>query len=325
MEARQFTRSDFTDFLDLVAGNAAARPVGHTYLMTSDVAWQFPGCAPEENIRLWSDQLGLVAYAWFQPPDELKFDVRADSGNYADLFAEILAWSQERRVAFPPSYPPYIDLASMEEWAQAIRSPPPSPSSRHRYIVTSVLESDGQRTEVLRRSGFVRTNHFEPIHTCDLARMQPAVATETFEVRHVHEAEFDARVELHSAAWAPASGFNMDRYLKVRAVSEVFDPDLDIVAVAEDGTFASYTIAWKDPLSLIGSFEPLGTHPIYRGTGASEAVIAEGFRRLIAKGMQHARIYTAGFNHQAAKLYKRCGFRQVDVNRTVIKECAVAT
>lgn len=320
MEARRFSRDDFPVFLDFVAGNAARRPVGHTCLMTSDVAWQFPGCAPRENVRLWWDQSSLAAYGWFQPPDELKFDVRSDFGSDAKIFVEILEWAEQRRSLFPPSYPFYIPLESMDEWAEVIRNPLPVPSSEDRYLVTTALESDQERIEILDKSGFGTTKHFEPILTCDLTEVATSHAPDGFTLRHVEEADLERRVALHSAAWAPASGFNMDRYLKVRAITEVFDPDLDIVAVADDGTFASYTIAWQDPLSLIGSFEPFGTHPGYRGTGVSKAVIHEGFRRLVRKGMQHARIYTAGFNHQAAKLYRNCGFVQVDVNRTMIKK-----
>jgi GNAT superfamily N-acetyltransferase len=320
MEARQFSRQDFSAFLDLVADNAARRPVGHTYLMTSDVAWQLPGCAPKENIRLWSDRSELVAYAWFQPPDELKFDCRNGFGNYTKLLAEILNWAEERRSTFPPRYPSYVDLNSMGEWAESIRNPAPTPSSEDRYLLTSALGNDEGRMELLEQNGFGATKHFEPIMTCDLTEVSICDAPERFTLRHVQEVDFAPRVALHSEAWAPASGFNMDRYLEIRAITEVFDPDLDIVAIAEDGTFASYTIAWRDPVSLIGSFEPFGTHPRYRGTGVSKAVIHEGFRRLVRKGMRHARIYTAGFNHQAATLYKRCGFAQVDVNRTMMKK-----
>jgi ribosomal protein S18 acetylase RimI-like enzyme len=319
MDVRQFSRNDFDDLLTLVANNAAERPTGHTYLMTSDVAWQFPGSAPKDNIRLWMDRRGLSAYAWFQPPDTLKFDIRSDIDDYGFVVTEILDWVELRRALFPASYPFFIDLDSMDEWAEAVLNPASYSSSRHRYITTSALETDDQRIGLLREKGFRSTRHFEPILTCDLSEVQIPHTPEMFTVRCVKDTEFEARVALHSAAWAPASGFNMDQYRKVRAISQVFDPDLDIVAVDSDGTFASYTIAWKDPVSLIGSFEPFGTHPDYRGTGVSRAVIGEGFRRMVVNGMQSARVYTAGFNHQAAKLYESCGFTQVDMNRTLIK------
>jgi len=105
MNAQQFSREKLDDLLSLVATNAARRLVGHTYLMTSDVAWQFPGCAPKENIRLWSDRSGLSAYAWFQPPDTLKLDVRADIQDYVDVLYEIMEWAETRRVNFPRTTP----------------------------------------------------------------------------------------------------------------------------------------------------------------------------------------------------------------------------
>ncbi|WP_323272822.1 hypothetical protein, partial [Limnoraphis robusta] len=105
MEARMFSRPDFPAFLAMVAGNAARRPIGHTYLMTSDVAWQFPGCAPKDNLRLWWDDSNLAAYAWFQPPDALKFDIRSDLGSDPKIFGQILEWAEQRRSQFPPNDP----------------------------------------------------------------------------------------------------------------------------------------------------------------------------------------------------------------------------
>lgn len=322
MEARAFAREDFGALLRLIADNAARRPTGHTYFMTSDVAWQFPGCGPKENVRLWWDGPNLVAYAWFQPPDTVVFDAHSERRDYAGQLEEALDWAERRRRTLPPSYPFYVDLNSMEAWAEAVRNPVPEPSSDHRYLFASALESDQQRMAYLADHGFAATVHFEPILTCDLQSVVVPEPPAAFSVRHVAEADFDARVALHAAAWAPASGFTMERYLAVRAVAEVFDPELDIVAVAQDGTFASYTIAWTDSVSLIGSFEPFGTRPAFRGSGVSQAVIYEGFRRLRDKGMRHARIYTAGFNHPAARLYQSCGFRQVDVSRTMQKRLA---
>jgi len=319
MKSHPFSRGDFTDLLGLVANNALQRPTGRTYFMTSDVAWQFPGCAPKENIRLWRDKRGLAAFAWFQPPDSLKYDVRNDLSGSIDLPTDILGWAESRRMSFPTSYPFYIDLESMEDWANAIRNTPSHPLADNKYIVTSALETDEQRMKFLRESGFTATKHFEPILTLKISEIDLGDAPIEFTLRHVEEADYSARVDAHSAAWAPASGFNMEQYLKVRAITEVFDPTLDIVAEAQDGTFASYTIAWHDPVSMIGSFEPFGTRPEHRGKGVSQAVIFEGLRRLSAKGAKFARIYTAGFNQQAASLYKSCGFSQVDVNRTFLK------
>lgn len=43
--------------------------------------------------------------------------------------------------------------------------------------------------------------------------------------------------------------------------SPVYDPELDIVAVAPDGQVGAFCIVWTDPLNQVGHFEPVCTHP----------------------------------------------------------------
>lgn len=319
-DARSFSRDALDELLNLVAANAAARWPKQTYLMTSDVVWQLPGCAPRKDMRLWYDEFGLAGYAWFQPPDALLFDVRLGTLP-DDLVVAMLAWARHRRQEFEPGYPYHLDLESMDEWAHAIRHPPAQPTCGSRYLSAPTFESDTHRIGLLERNGFTATQHFEPYLARSLSTLGPAPSLPTgVRLRHVEPADFEQRVAVHSASWAPASTFDMNYYLKVRAMEPVFDPELDIVAETSDGTFASYTIAWKDPVSGIGSFEPFGTRPEWRGSGVSQAVIHEGLRRMAQKGMHSARIFTAGFNHQAVRLYEGCGFSRVDTLRTFVKQ-----
>lgn len=324
MTVRPFRSDDFPDLLALVASNAAARPVGRTPLMNSDLVWQFHGAAPEDNIRLWFDAAGLCAFAWFQPPFELKFDLRADIGPGSGILGELLAWAEQRRLAFEPGYPFYLDLESMAEWREALQRPPATLASGDRFLVATALESDEARSAWLIGQGFQAVAHHEPILVHDLSSgTAPAPPPSGFRLRAVAGTELPARVELHRAAWAPASGFTLTQYRGLQMLGGVYDPLLDIVAEAADGTLAAYAIAWKDPVSGIGSFEPVGTRPEYRGSGVSEAVLTEGFHRLAKKGMRAVRIYTASFNGPAQRLYQRVGFQQVDVNRTYLKRISV--
>ena len=75
-----------------------------------------------------------------------------------------------------------------------------------------------------------------------------------------------------------------------------------------------------DTISGIGHFEPVGTRPEWRGTGAGRAVIHEGLRRLRNAGMRWARVSTAGLNHPAQALYRSCGFERADTERTFIRK-----
>jgi ribosomal protein S18 acetylase RimI-like enzyme len=332
--ARPFRSGDGGDagaLLDLVTANAAARGALRTYLMNSDLAWQYPGSVPEDNVRLWWQGDRLLAYAWFQPPDELKFDLRTTADALAAvpggqaLFGDILRWALGRRLDFEGHYPFYLDLESMTQWRAALEHPATHPLAANRYLFTTALDDDQERRAWLAESGFAATRHFEPIMVRSLeGPLRSPAPPAGFRVRHVEEADLEQRVALHRAAWAPASGFDLARYLEIRAMREVFDPEFDLVAVAPDGTLASYTIAWRDDVSSIGSIEPFGTRPEFRGTRASEAVMHEALRRLAAKGMTEARVYTAGFNRPAQRLYERCGFQVQARSRTYSRQVTPA-
>ena len=137
------------------------------------------------------------------------------------------------------------------------------------------------------------------------------------QLRHVTDADLEERVAVHRASWL-RSTWSMDTYLKIRA-SDVYDSELDIVLETSDATFATYCICWADRIAGVGSYEPVGTRPEWRGKGVGREIIYEGFRRLKAKGMDFARVGTAGFNAPAQALYEACGFVRVGTCRTYLK------
>ena len=75
-------------------------------------------------------------------------------------------------------------------------------------------------------------------------------------------------------------------------------------------------------MSGVGSFEPVGMDPSWRGQGLGRALIRDGFRRLAEKRMRSARVSTAGFNHPAQRLYESAGFARVGTLRTYLKRLA---
>jgi len=102
----------------------------------------------------------------------------------------------------------------------------------------------------------------------------------------------------------------LEAYQRMRRVHG-YTPELDLVVVAPDGTFASYCICWLDPVNKSGEFEPVGTRPVFRRRGLSRSVIHEGLRRLKAHGAQTAIVYTYGANQASTKLYESAGFRAI--------------
>jgi Predicted acetyltransferase len=313
-----FTRTDLPQLNAFISANAVARAPVPIYLMTSDVAWRLPGAGAKENLRLWRDDDGLAGFVWFEPTTGMEFDLRHDL-DYDDVIAsDMLAWAEARRREFEPAYPRFIDLKSMDEWSEEILHPRAPMADGRRCLATAAFDEDGRRVAFLHANGYRATQHFMPDYRRDLQiPIPPAILPDGMRLRHVTEADFDERVEVHRASWL-RSTWSVDTYLKIRA-SDAYDPDLDIVLEAHDGSFAAYCICWADRTAGVGSYEPVGTRPEWRGKGVGREVIYEGLRRLKSKGMRAARVGTAGFNAPAQALYESCGFFCVGSCRTFMK------
>jgi ribosomal protein S18 acetylase RimI-like enzyme len=316
--ARLFTRSDLPVLLDFVSAVATARAPCPIYLMTSDVAWRLPGSAPKENLRLWFDETGLAGYVWFEPTTGMEFDIRGDLGYRHHVAEEMLAWSESRRHEFPAAFPRFIDLTSMDEWADEINQPRAARADDGLCLTATAFDDDAPRIAFLEGSGFRPTQHVMLDYRRDLtAPIAVNNPPDGMRLRHVGDEDLVERVAVHRASWL-RSTWSLETYRKVRS-SPVYDAELDIVLEAADGAFASYCICWADPHTRVGSYEPVGTRPQWRGRGVGRAVILEGFRRLGARGMLAARVGTAGFNAPAQALYESCGFVRIGTCRTYLK------
>ena len=88
-----------------------------------------------------------------------------------------------------------------------------------------------------------------------------------------------------------------------------FCPDIDLVAVAPDGTFASYVGVPFDDVNRRGIFEPVCTHPDHRRHGLAQALMQEGLLRLRARGAADVIVET-GDMEAANALYASLGFTE---------------
>ncbi|MCB1644485.1 MAG: GNAT family N-acetyltransferase [Pseudomonadales bacterium] len=314
-----FSRNHLADFLTLVTENARFRWPEVTYLMNSDVAWRLPFSSPEKTLRLWYDDSGLAAYAWFSPVTQSVFDLRCSDFSESTLFFDIMNWLEYKQNQFPASYPWLLGLRSMEEWEDALTNDLMKQPYDRRLLQVSALDADEKRKEALSKLGFKPTDHFQYALTRSLSEpVEAAPVPPGFSVRSVAEAESEERVATHRDAWFK-SGFSLEQYRQVRAI-DLFEPELDLVADNGSGEFGAYCIGWLDRDLGIGSFEPVGTRPHYRRLGLGRAVNLEGLRRMRNMGMHSAKIGTAGFNDRAFGLYKSCGFQLRDKDRTWVKE-----
>jgi GNAT superfamily N-acetyltransferase len=55
----------------------------------------------------------------------------------------------------------------------------------------------------------------------------------------------------------------------------LYQPGLDLVAVAPDGTLAGFCVGWHEPSRGIAQVEPAGVHPRYQRRGLARALLTE--------------------------------------------------
>jgi GNAT superfamily N-acetyltransferase len=77
--------------------------------------------------------------------------------------------------------------------------------------------------------------------------------------------------------------------------------DLDLVAVASDGSIASFATIWFDDVTRTACFEPVATVAAHRRKGLARAVLLEGLHRLQRMGCKIA--FVGGYSERANALY----------------------
>jgi len=150
-----------------------------------------------------------------------------------------------------------------------------------------------------------------------------------YRVRNVEPGELADRVEVHRAAWKPAllpwhpvhrpvtdpeatSPFTRGHYDAVRR-TWLYDPRLDLVVVAPDGSLVACCIAWFDPATGCAEIEPLGVVPEHRRRGLAGLLCLEVAARVARAGGQEVFINTGPRPDYPAPYgaYTKAGFEVV--------------
>jgi len=286
------------------AGRAAkARWPRSTYKKVGDVVWMLftPKFDPDANIQLWFDGADLVAYAWFEPPLNIEFDIHPGLAQGDSVADEILKWAENRGRRLAESGKQKIPKAL-------------AMLGYEKVLLTEALETDRQRLSLLKRHGFQRTDGFGVLYSRSLKdpismpKLDPSL-----KLRHATDTDLEARVDVHRESWSVwgPSSVTVETYRRLRG-APVYDPELDVVLEDATGRFLSYCIGWLDVANGFGHFEPVGCRPDFIGRGYARAVTIEGMRRMQARGMHTALVATASVNDRARVLYPSCGFVEVD-------------
>ncbi|MHB1989003.1 MAG: GNAT family N-acetyltransferase [Acidimicrobiales bacterium] len=238
--------------------------------------------------RCWPDGLHPGGLGWALAIGQLATDiVLADDG-------DLLGWaglsSGELVVQVDPSRPEAA--RSLVCWALEV--------AVGKELTVSVADGDEVVCSAVLEAGFSCCGDAAPIPGMvrDASPEGPRLQA-GYRVRSIRAGEFTRRVQVHRAAWRPStlpwpaevlptvspdatSTFTEAHYAEVRRTL-LYDPSLDLVIEAPDGTLAACCIAWWDKATGCAEIEPLGVVPEHRRRGLATALCMEVAARVAAR------------------------------------------
>lgn len=233
--------------------------------------------------HLWFDEDQPVAWAW--PVDD------------------------QVDIVVHPHYPALHDAAL--SWAES------EYRQRHGEIPESPMRAwgftgDAIRNDALAARGYRSTNDGLVLYTRPvIAPTTPPRLPAGYTLDHVRgEADVTRRTDVQRAAFE--SEFMTEAKTRAVQASPTYRPELDLVVVAPDDTFAAFALIWLDQANGVGVFEPLGVSAAHRRRGLGRAILDEGVRRLHELGARIACVQTGLQNERARALYEASEFVELD-------------
>lgn len=283
--------ADLHAMIDLLL---AVRPAAHLadYPGVGDLRELLELPESRVNTRLWHDARGqLAAFAIMDlSRGTMLFEV-APHAFGGEIEAQMIAWSVER-------------LRDAEH-----------ESGEPVTLDTMCRDDNTARIALLERHGFV----MQPERTLRMIRLldEPIPAPRlpaAFSVRHVKdEEEVEAYVALHRAAFG-TQNMTVERRLAIMRAPD-YDPELDLIAVAPDGTWAGFCVCQinREENARTGRNEgwtdPVGTHPEFRQRGLARALLLTGLSLLKQRGVDAALLSTSSANVAMQRAAESVGFR----------------
>ena len=245
-----------------------------------------------EKFCLWETEHGqLVGVAHVEGDDEICLQLHPDCR--AAIEEEMLAWGEEHAAR--------------------------TDTGGRQHVSTCLYEYDAPRRRLLEKRGYERTSDGWITRRMHLSN-QPLPKTtlaDGYTLRSTYPKD-------HSEVWDDCvrmaavlnAGFNRDNFhgpadsLNFFTHSPSFRDDLNLVAVAPDGSFAAHVGLTIDVTNRYAIFEPVCTHPAHRRKGLAQALMFEGLRRIKVLGVDEVQVST-GDADAANALYDTIGFTEV--------------
>jgi ribosomal protein S18 acetylase RimI-like enzyme len=184
-------------------------------------------------------------------------------------------------------------------------------------------EFDLMRKDILTRRGYTKSDWPEFQRRRPMSLPVPDVpVAKGFTVRALGNVEeLTARTLVSWKAFhpdEPAEHYKGWEWYRNLQRAPLYRRDLDIVAVAPEGDFASFCTVWFDDVTRTGAFEPVGTAPEHQRRGLGKAVMCAGLRQLNRLGATMA--YVGSYETAAHALYASVGFTEYDLLEPWAKE-----
>ncbi len=282
--------NDFWRVRGLLTRTVGAAPPGHNWDMR-----RWDGKYFYNRSGRWEDGWEQAVRLWETPAGRLVGCVNREGAGDA--------WIQ-----IDPAYR-FLE-GEMIGWAESHLAVS-DPDSGARVLEFQVFEYDALRQQLLAERGYEKMEcggmyrHMRlPAHT-----LPPATLAEPYHLRTVDAedgADCQRIADLLNAAFG-RTFHNGPEFRSFAALAPCYVRELDLVAVAPDGSFAAYVGMPYDRENRRGIFEPVCTHPQHRRCGLAAALMREALHRVQAMGAVDVTVDT-GDMVPANALYDALGF-----------------
>lgn len=275
-------------------------------------SWNDPHFDPRRDLRLWEDSDGrLLAYAKVYVPESedrvegyFGFRVRPEVRG-GDLEGEIVAWGEAH-------------LREVGKGRTAIAK-----------LRSGTRADRPERVSLLESWGFKRDRYFFQMARSLSQPIPEPQFLEGFYLRPTRREDIPAWVEMFNQTfidhWNHRDLTAAELYCELE--KSYYRPELDLVAIAPDGTFAAFCFCGIFPQENErtgrneGWIAALGTRRGFRRQGLGRAMLLSGLRCLRDAGVDTAKLGVDADNPSGAlKLYESVGFHRVRTSISYSKE-----
>ncbi len=284
--------TDFWHVRDFLSATYLRAPLGFTWDIRRWDGARFHHATPDWAAR-WAGRVQL----WETIDGQLVGVVNADGEGDAQLQVD-----PDFRALEP----------AMIAWAEDHLAAPNS--AGHCQLEIFVYDYDTPRQQLLNARGYAQMDYGGAIRRLCLPewRAEPAALAAPYMLRTTEPADLancQRMADLLNAA------FNRNFHTAIEfqnftRQAPCFRPDLDLVAIAPDGSFAAYVGIAYDEATRHAVFEPVCTHPDHRRHGLARTLMVEGLHRLKALSAADVSVDT-GDMIPANRLYDSIGFTEV--------------